>query len=375
MTRGTTQRRARTTRGFTLVEIVTSVAISSVLLLALTSVVLLASKAIPANATATDARDGAAGAIDSLLAELASAKNVSVATPTSITFTVPDRTGDGVDDTIAYQWSGAPGGTLQRNFNAAGWTNVSPPLSAFALNYSKRSTTSNVTTSTQIDSGEITLWSWNGWSGSTPSTTFASLSTTAWANQMFQVSLAQAGINRLEITRISLQLKQTSTSGNVLVGVYNESSTGAGTTLGTMVGSQASVAATALSPAGGWVDFTMNGVVFSNASMGELVVQVSSSASSTGNARLTYLSDSVSHPGGPVLLTTSNGGITWLPNSNTTRNSAPMVVYAKYQYPQSSTSAVTTYTLGNFTASATTSDGTRIVQGIEALNEPAIPGP
>jgi len=362
-------------RGFTLVEIVTSVAISSILLLALTSVVLLASKALPSNVAATDTRDGAAGALDSMLAELATAKSISVASATNIRFTIPDRTGDGADDTIEYKWSGTSGDPLQRNFNDAGWATVSPSLSSFALVYSRRSSTSNVTTTTQIDSGEVTLWNWSGWSGVTPTNSTTPITSSAWANQMFPVSIAQSGINRLEITRISLKLTRQSTSGGVGVSIFNESGTGTGLTSGSIVGSQSTVIASSLPTSAGWVDFAMSGVVFSNSTMGELVVQVAGTSGSSNPATMSFLIAPSAQSGGPVLRWSSNTGSTWQPSANLTQNSAPMVVYGKYQYPQTTTAAVTTYTLGCVSASVRTSDGTKIASGIETLNEPGVPGP
>ncbi len=137
------QRIACRRRAFTLVEIVTSLAISSILLLALVSAVLLASKALPESAAAVDSREATAVALDVMMSELSVAKNVTVAGATDVRFTVADRTGDLADDTIEYQWSGMAGDPLQRNFNDSGWTIVSPPLKAFALVYGSRNVSGN----------------------------------------------------------------------------------------------------------------------------------------------------------------------------------------------------------------------------------------
>jgi prepilin-type N-terminal cleavage/methylation domain-containing protein len=365
----------RSSRAFTLVEIITSLAISSILLLALVSAVLLASKALPASSAAVDSRDAATTAIDIMMSELATAKNVVSASTTDVRFTVPDRTGDGADDTIEYQWSGTPGAPLQRNFNDAAWTNVSPPLKAFALSYGKRSSTSSVVTMQNVTSPETPLWLWNGWSGVTLLNVAMNLSGSAWVSQSFPVTCPDTNINRLEITRVRLKLSKLAAAGSVSVGVYNTSSLGSGLPLGVPIGSLCTVPSASLPGSAAWVDFPMSGVVLPDCSMSELVVQIKAT-NATGVASLAYYTAVISLSSGPVMRWTSNGGVNWLIDLGVLKSTAPMEVYCTYQKPVSVTSNVTTYSLGRVTASATTSDtGARIDAGMQALNEPGVPGP
>jgi prepilin-type N-terminal cleavage/methylation domain-containing protein len=103
--------------GFTLIEMVISLAIMAVIATALGSTLVLASRALdqesgPAAQTLATRR-----ASDRLLAELAAASGFSERTATAVTFTVPDRDGDGVPETIRYAWSGTAGAPLTRQYN------------------------------------------------------------------------------------------------------------------------------------------------------------------------------------------------------------------------------------------------------------------
>jgi prepilin-type N-terminal cleavage/methylation domain-containing protein len=104
-------------RGFTLIETVVALAVSSVLLLALGSTVLLASRAVPSGNETVIAE----AEIQRSLAVMSS--DIEVATAISATsgliLTVPDRDGDGNPDTIEYSWNGADK-MVRRTRNGAG---------------------------------------------------------------------------------------------------------------------------------------------------------------------------------------------------------------------------------------------------------------
>lgn len=93
----------RSTRGaFTLIETVTAMAISTVLLLAMASTIAVAARAIPTGDEAVIRE----GQIERGLALIAS--DIEVATAVSWTtvleLTVADRDGDRIDDVITYDW-------------------------------------------------------------------------------------------------------------------------------------------------------------------------------------------------------------------------------------------------------------------------------
>ena len=93
-------------RGFTLLELVISLSVTSILLLAVGSAIMLAAKAVPDpdtpdNDTALPARVAA-----DIAAELQMALTFIFRDADTVKFTVADRTGDEVDETIRYDWSG-----------------------------------------------------------------------------------------------------------------------------------------------------------------------------------------------------------------------------------------------------------------------------
>src|SRR5579871_1618127 len=97
---------------FTLVELVMSLSLAAVLLLAMQSTVMVACKAIPDGRGVGSQISGGAGPVATFSSDLFAATAVSEMTANSITFTVPDRNGDGNPETIRYAWSGNAGDPL-----------------------------------------------------------------------------------------------------------------------------------------------------------------------------------------------------------------------------------------------------------------------
>lgn len=96
-------------RGFTLIELIISVAIMSVLLAGLASSVLVASRAMPAPNDVETRTRSAAEAVNQIAAGLAFAVSVSKAGPSGIEFS-QERLGAAT--TVLYQWSGTEGDPL-----------------------------------------------------------------------------------------------------------------------------------------------------------------------------------------------------------------------------------------------------------------------
>ncbi len=113
---------SRGTPGFTLVELVTAMAVSSVLFLTLGSAVFIAVRSVPKKNDPLVSSVIAAQVLDQLAAELETAINVTDFTARTITFTVADRNADGRTERIAYSWSGVAGDPLVRTYNGSAWT-------------------------------------------------------------------------------------------------------------------------------------------------------------------------------------------------------------------------------------------------------------
>ena len=122
-------------RALTLIEMVVSMSIVTLIIGAVSSAVIVASRAVSPRPSPASTLSSLGGALNRLLEEASLAITVTEHTPTALTFTLPDRTGDSVDDTIRYSWSGTPGDPLQRQLNADAPTTVAQSITLFALEY------------------------------------------------------------------------------------------------------------------------------------------------------------------------------------------------------------------------------------------------
>ena len=126
---------------FTLVELVVSLAIASVILLGLTSAVFVAARSLPAEDGPIDAVIQQSRVATELTTELQHARYIVERTATAITFTLADRTGDGIPERIRYAWSGTPGDPLTRQFNDGTVVTVLENVHDFTLTYDLKSLT------------------------------------------------------------------------------------------------------------------------------------------------------------------------------------------------------------------------------------------
>ena len=104
-------------RAFSLVELVVCMVIATVLLAAIGSTIVLASRAIPSANNPTACTIEASMTLDQLVAELEAAVCITEHSQAAIAFTVTDRSGDGLAERIRYAWSGTPGDPLTRQYN------------------------------------------------------------------------------------------------------------------------------------------------------------------------------------------------------------------------------------------------------------------
>jgi type II secretory pathway pseudopilin PulG len=128
-------RTQRNRGGFTLLELAVGAAVMSVILLALGSVMLIAGRALPQTQSVTGAIVAAAGAADQIACELRYATAINQQSATTIEFTVADRDGDSLPETIRYDWSGTIGAPLTRQYNAGTAAPAISDVREFVLSY------------------------------------------------------------------------------------------------------------------------------------------------------------------------------------------------------------------------------------------------
>jgi len=103
--------------GFTLMELVLSIAIVGILFVALGVMVGVTSQAIPDQKGSTFSSMRGGRIADRIATELESAVRVFERGPNKIAFTVADRDGDGHPERIRYSWSGVAGAPVTRQYN------------------------------------------------------------------------------------------------------------------------------------------------------------------------------------------------------------------------------------------------------------------
>jgi hypothetical protein len=103
--------------GFSLLELLLTLTITTIILGGMGSIVLLAGRTTRTAAGSSTPIMEAGHVLADLTADLRLAVTISERTATSIQFTVPDRDGDGGLESIRYAWSGAPGDPLTRQYN------------------------------------------------------------------------------------------------------------------------------------------------------------------------------------------------------------------------------------------------------------------
>ena len=123
--------------GYTLVELVVSSASAAILMTGLASALFVAGQALNGRSVASE-RARAADAQAMLLVDLEHAISFGERQSDKATFTVPDRDGDGNEETLTYAWTGSSGGELTLSINGGPRATVLTGVENFALAWFSR---------------------------------------------------------------------------------------------------------------------------------------------------------------------------------------------------------------------------------------------
>jgi prepilin-type N-terminal cleavage/methylation domain-containing protein len=128
--------RARTTRrrGFTLIELMTSIVTASVLLAGISSSLFIAVRASDPKKTPAVSQLESSVVLADMIMDLQYAQTIASATSTGVTATVADRSGDNNPETIRYAWAGA-GQPLTKQYNGGAATAVMSSVQSFNIDY------------------------------------------------------------------------------------------------------------------------------------------------------------------------------------------------------------------------------------------------
>jgi len=122
-------------RAFTLMEITVSLAVMSILITGLGSAMFVALKVVPTADNAALQTLRGADIAQQIATDLRYATAFQAAGATALSVTVPDRTGDGAPDTIAYSWSAAEGDPVTRSINGGAAVTVLDDVRTLSLDY------------------------------------------------------------------------------------------------------------------------------------------------------------------------------------------------------------------------------------------------
>jgi prepilin-type N-terminal cleavage/methylation domain-containing protein len=130
--------------GFTLLEVVLTVAVMGIIIAGIGAAMMIAGRAVPTAKSVTATTVAAAEALDQIVTELQYAVSVSQRTATMIEFTVHDRNGDDIAETIRYSWSGTVGTPLTRQCNGGTAESILTDVREFNLLYNLKTISTEV---------------------------------------------------------------------------------------------------------------------------------------------------------------------------------------------------------------------------------------
>lgn len=283
-------------RGFSLIELVAAMAITTILLGAIASTVAIATKAIPQASDAFSAPMNAGRVVDQMAGELESALLVLQQTPTSITFSVPPRNGDATPEKISYSWAGPSGAPLLRRYNSGQAIAILDSVDQFSL-------TPVIVTSTESYPGVATEDATDSLlidNSATSGTGNSNVNANNCIGQLFSSSSWPTGVVGWRPTRVQFMAE---TSGliattNILMGLPQGNSTSV-----VPYPQQYSITAITLLSSFGWQQFSFSGIDRLAPAAG--VCLLVEGASGGTNSMV------VENNNLPGLLQTANGGSNW----------------------------------------------------------------
>lgn len=130
--------RAIRRRGYTLIELMLSVAAGSVLVGGLSGSLYIAAQSLEVNRGDLAEQRDAHQVLAEINRDAQSALTMTELTATTVTMRVPDRDGDNLPEIIRYAWSGQVGDPLTKQFNGGAAVPVATNVQAFSLDWLSR---------------------------------------------------------------------------------------------------------------------------------------------------------------------------------------------------------------------------------------------
>ncbi|MDB5296111.1 MAG: hypothetical protein JWO31_2094 [Phycisphaerales bacterium] len=289
----------------TLVELVVSLALMTIIMGASTSIVLVASRAL-SNETSNVGADALAArqATDRVVDDLTVATAVIEQTAKAVTMTVPDRTGDGVAETIRYAWTGTPGDPLTRSVNGGAAGVVAANVRALNLAYLTK-TVGKPPAVTGPEQG------WVAHAATAANANTSGLTSTKWSGGSYAPTLPATAVS-WTVSRCRVRLAKKATLGTVTVRLRYATSAGVPTGADLATGSLLTTNLVGTTAA--WADVTLSPVPALDPA--KPVALVLSYAGSATVADVEY--DNANADAALAYATSTDAGVSWSSNAGKT---------------------------------------------------------
>lgn len=330
---------------FTLVEMLVALAVMAVVMGALTSAVVIGSRAVPKPGDPIAASIEAAAEVNALADDLRYATAFSAMQARAVEFTVPDRTGDSVAELLRYEWSGTAGDPLLRQMNGGAWASAIPSVTSFSLRYNTKSVTTTTQAPVIVTSPELQFSYFNGWLLVIPTYSSIAVGPTTYGAEFCTIDQVSfpADATNIRVTRVQLMLQKVATSGSLTVAVHKPAVAGSPEPLATPIGTPATVSVSSLPTSFAWFDVAMPSDVVLSKSDTELVVVVKGTVTNAAYWRM-YTSTSAPKDNSPTAIWTTDGGATWNPNRSARyKNDYLFYIYGTYDTESVQDTSVTTH--------------------------------
>ncbi len=370
----------------TLAEVLVSSTIMGFITAGLASSIVVTSKAIPTGNNAASVVVDSGRALSELEADLASAKSIVNSSATMVEFTVSDRTGDNVDETIRYEWSGTAGAPLTKRVNGGSVDTIQSSVSSFSLSYFKRSVVTMTNQTAVATIGPQILASFASYPSGAPVTqnfsiaaSGASGSTVGWAGEYFYLASLPPNVSAVRFTQAKVWMKSyTGSTFDPTIAIHRAVGGGNASAQVNSIGTPAIIPRSSLTSTYTQITVNLPADVTTNQVTQDFVLLLKGS-STTPSASLKNLYLSAGAPvDTPVMQWTVNSGTSWMPaNKDINKYDVPFEVWGTYETTTTSQVSVTTYYLQTIDAMLIAGSAPTVRLDMTALvpNEPQITGP
>ncbi len=184
-----------------MVELLVASSVTTILMLALGGALHLMTRGAASLETTTQLCADAAVAVTRVRQDLGQALAVTELTPTRITISHPDITGDGLDDTVSYSWDGSTGSSLTRSVNGQNPVAMADGVADWAVTgYTNLRTLSGGAGTRQILLAHLGC-PFPGFAGSCQPQSIG-LASSTWRGELFRLDSSTSGtfaVNRIAI--------------------------------------------------------------------------------------------------------------------------------------------------------------------------------